>query len=97
VNNGTYWNVLQWEVVTWLDVCAWTLLDTVALLELVRSNDVTLLAICVVQKSDASGTVWVVLDVSYGRWNAVLVVTTEVDQTVLTLVATTNVTGGDAT
>jgi hypothetical protein len=30
------------------------------------------------------------------RWNAVLVVTTEVDNAVLALVATTDVTGGDA-
>jgi hypothetical protein len=35
--------------------------------------------------------------VSNGSWNAILVVTTEVDHAVLTLVATTDVTSGDTT
>jgi hypothetical protein len=35
--------------------------------------------------------------VSNGSWNAILVVTTEVDHAVLALVATTDVTSGDTT
>jgi hypothetical protein len=48
-----------------------------------------------VQECNARGAVRVVLDVSYNRRNAILVVTTEVDQTVLTLVSATDVTRGD--
>jgi hypothetical protein len=50
-----------------------------------------------VKQRDVSGTVWVVLDVSYNSWDAILVVTTEVNQTVLTLVSSTDVAGGHAT
>ena len=49
------------------------------------------------EQSDAGGTVGIVLDVCNACVDAVLVVTTEVDQTVLALVATTLVTGSDAT
>jgi hypothetical protein len=97
VNNGTHWDVLQWKSVSWLDVSRWSLLDAVTLLQFVRSDDVTLLAICVVKKSDVSGTVRVVLDVSYLGRNSILVVTTEVDNAVLPLVASTNMPCGDAT
>jgi hypothetical protein len=97
VDYGTNWNVLQWKSVSRLDVRGWTLLDAVALLELVRRDDVTLLAICIVQKRDVSGTVRVVLNVSNGSWNAILVVTTEVNHAVLALVATTDVTSSDTT
>ena len=49
------------------------------------------------QQCDASGAVGVVLNVSDLGQHAVFVVTTEVDQTVLALVATTDVTRCDAT
>src|SRR6478609_5747872 len=59
-------------------------------------EDVALLAVEVVQERDARGAVGVVLDVSDLGVDAVLVVATEVDDTVLTLVAATDVTRGDA-
>jgi hypothetical protein len=49
-----------------------------------------------VKQCNASGTVWVVLDVCNYCWHAILVVTTEVDYTVLALVPSTDVAGGDA-
>ena len=96
VNHGTNRDVAQGQVVAGLDVSCGTGLDDVALSELVRSDDVTLGTIDVVQQCDACGTVGIVLDVCNACVHAVLVVTTEVDQTVLALVAATLVTGGDA-
>jgi hypothetical protein len=97
VNNGTDWDVLQRKSVPWLDVSSWSLLNTVTLLQFVWSDDVTLLTICVVKQCDVSGTVRVVLDVSYLRRHSILVVTTEVNNAVLPLVSSTNMPGGDTT
>ena len=72
-------------------------LDPVALLQLVRRDDVALLAVGVVQQRDARGAVRVVLDVRDLGRHAVLVVATEVDHAVGALVATTLVPGGDPT
>src|SRR6478736_6456763 len=96
VDHGTGGDVLQRQVVAGLDVGRGARLDDVALLQLVRGEDVALLAVEVVQQRDARGAVGVVLDVSDLGVDAVLVVTTEVDDAVLTLVATTDVTRGDA-
>src|SRR5690606_13104533 len=96
VDDRTGGDVAQRQVVAGLDVGACAGLDTVPLLQAVRRDDVALLAVGVVQQRDARGAVGVVLDVSDGRGDAVLVVTAEVDQTVGALVATTDVTRGDA-
>ena len=97
VDDRTGGDVLQRQVVARLDVGRGTGLDDVALRQLVRREDVALLAVDVVQQRDARGAVGVVLDVSDLGVDAVLVIATEVDDAVLTLVATTDVTGGDAT
>src|SRR5207342_2589295 len=78
------------------DVGTCAVLDRVALAQLVRGQDIALLAVRVVQQRDAGGAVGVVLDVSDLGRHAVLVMATEVDDAVGTLVATTDVTGGDA-
>src|SRR5690606_8003773 len=90
-------DVPQREVVARLDVSRGTVLDEVALLELLRREDVALLAVRVVQQRDARGAVGVVLDVRDLRRHAVLVVTTEVDHAVGALVATTLVAHGHTT
>src|SRR5690606_15573578 len=82
VDHGTGGDVLQRQVVARLDVSAGTRLDDVALLQLVRRDDVALLAVEVVQQRDACGAVGVVLDVSDLGVDAVLVIATEVDDTV---------------
>ncbi len=94
---GTNRDVEQRQVITGLDVSTGTCLNDVTLGELVRGDDVTLGAINVVQEGDASRTVRIVLDFGNAGVDAVFVVTTEVDQTVLALVATTLVTGRDLT
>src|SRR5690606_16396429 len=97
VHHGAQRDVAQGQVVAGLDVSTGTVLDPVALTQLGRREDVTLLAVQVVQQRDACGAVGVVLDVSDLRLDAVLVVTAEVDHAVGTLVATAPVTGGDTT
>ena len=96
MDDRTDGDVLQRQVVAWLDVRAGTRLDDVALGELVRGDDVALGAVDEVQQRDARGAVGVVLDVSDLGVDAVLVVALEVDDAVLALVATTDVTGRDA-
>jgi hypothetical protein len=68
----------------------------VALLEVLRREDVALLAVGVVQQRDAGGAVRVVLDVRDLGRHAVLVDPLEVDQPVLPLVAAALVPRGDA-
>lgn len=97
VHDGADRDVAQRQVVARLDVGRRTGLDAVALLQLVRRDDVTLLTIGEVQQRDAGGAVGVVLDVSDLRRHAVLVRALEVDDAVRTLVATADVTRGDAT
>jgi hypothetical protein len=94
VDYGTDRDVEQRQVVAGLDVSTGTCLNDVTLGQLVRGDDVALGAINVVQEGDASRAVRIVLDFGNAGVDAVLVVATEVDQTVLALVATTLVTGG---
>src|SRR6476646_1312240 len=95
VHGGTRRHVAQRQAVARLDVGRRTVLDGVALLQPVRREDVALLAVGVVQQRDPRGAVGVVLDVRDLGRHAVLVVTTEVDDAVGALVATTDVAGGD--
>src|SRR6476646_4172138 len=96
VNDRTHGDVAQRKRVARLDVGRGAVLDRVALLHLVRGQDVALLAVGVLDERDARGAVGVVLDVSDLGRHAVLVVATEVDDAVGTLVAATDVTRGDA-
>src|SRR6185503_19867057 len=70
-------------------------LDRRALLQALRRDDVALLGVGVVQQRDARGAVGVVLDVRDLGRHAVLVVATEVDAAVGTLVTAALVPGGD--
>ena len=94
MHHGTGRDVAQRQVVARLDISLSAGLDDVALLDAFRSDDVTLLTVCVVQQCDAGGTVRVVLDVSDLGRHAVLVPTLEVDETVLALVTAAAMTGG---
>ena len=85
MKSGTGRDVAQRQVVTNLDVGISAGLNDGTLLQVLRSDDVALLTVCIVQQCDVGGTVRVVLDVSDLCRNAVLVITTEVDDTVLAL------------
>src|SRR5438445_1836802 len=97
VDHGARRDVAQRKVVAGLDVGVGTRLHHVALRQALRRNDVALLAVEVMQQSDVGGAVRVVLDVRDLGVDAVLVVATEVDHAVGTLVATALVPGGDPT
>ena len=94
VHDSTGRDVLQRQVVAGLDIGLLAGLNGVTLLDALGGDDVTLLAVGVVQQRDASGTVRVVLDVSDLGRHAVLVPTLEVDETVLALVTAATMTGG---
>src|SRR6476469_5207267 len=91
VDDRTGRDVAQRKVVAGLDVGAGAVLDAGTLRQLVRRDDVALLAVGVVQQRDAGGAVGVVLDVSDLGRHAVLVVTTEVDHPEGALVTATDV------
>ncbi len=67
----------------------------IAVLQALRGDDVTALAVDVAQQRDVRGAVRIVFDALDARRNAVLVAL-EVDDAVVLLVTTTDVTGGDA-
>src|SRR5262245_8313912 len=95
VDHGARRDVAQRQVVAGLDVGIGARLHHVALRESLGRNDVALLAVEEVQQRDVGRAVRVVLDVRDLGVDAVLVVTTEVDHAVRTLVATSLVPGGD--
>ncbi|EFH71351.1 hypothetical protein GV51_0249 [Gardnerella vaginalis 5-1] len=88
MNHGTSWDILQRQVVAWLNISLSAGLNNITLGNAFRSDNVTLLTVCVMQQSDASGTVRVILNMSDLCWHAILVPTLEVDETILTLVTT---------
>ena len=94
VHHGTGRDVAQRQVVARLDVGLRAGLNQVALLDAFRGDDVALLTVCVVEQGDACGTVRIVFDLGDARRHAVLVPTTEVDETVLALMATAAMAGG---
>src|SRR5690606_31894486 len=95
VDGRTDGDVAQRQVVADLDVRGRTALDHGALEQVLGSHDVALLTVCVVQQGDAGGAVGVVLDVSDLGRHTVLVVATEVDDAVGTLVTATVVASRD--
>src|SRR3954453_22743125 len=95
VDRRTDRDVAQRQVVARLDVCGRAGLDHGALTQVLRRDDVALLAIGVVEQRDPGGAVGVVLDVRDLGRDAVLVVATEVDDPVGALVTAALVTGGD--
>src|SRR5262249_58938117 len=82
VDGRTDGDVAQRQVVAHLDVGVRTGLEHRALAQVLRRDDVALLAVGVVQERDPGRAVRVVLDVRDLRGHAVLVVATEVDEPV---------------
>src|SRR4249919_2201114 len=95
VDRRTDGDVAQRQVVAHLDVGGRARLEHHTLAQVLRRDDVALLAVGEVEQRDPGGAVRVVLDVRDLRRHAVLVVATEVDDPVGALVATALVTGGD--
>ena len=95
MNDATHRDVAQWQVVARLNVSRWACLNRIALLQLLRRENVTLLAIREVQQRDAGRPVRIVLNVSNLRRHAILVSPTEVNDPISALVATALMTGRD--
>ncbi len=96
VDEGTNRNVCQRQCVTGLDVCMLAGFDYVANFQAVWSEDVSLLAVFVLNQSDVSGAVWIVLEGEYSCRH-IYFVTFEVDDTVFSSVTATTMANSDAT
>ena len=83
-------DVSQWEAVPYLRCCFSTRHHLLTYLQAVRSEDISLRTIGIVQQSDTSRTIGVVLDALDCSRDTVLV-PLEVDETKLLLVTTTDV------
>src|SRR6266516_5785413 len=80
--------VFQWQGITWLDVCFRSGHHLISDLQAHRCQNVTLLAIQVMQEGDARRTVRIIFDRRHPGWNAQLVAL-EIDQAISTLGTTT--------
>src|SRR5690606_26189871 len=96
VDGGTHRDVAQRQGVAGLDRGVSTRDDLVTCLQALRGDDVATLAVDIAQQGDMGGAVRIVFDTFHACRNTFLVAL-EVDQTVVLLVTTAHVTGGDAT
>src|SRR5690606_16311979 len=96
MNGGTQRDVAQRQAVAGLDRSIHTRQQLIASTDTLGSDDVTTLAIGILQQRNVRSTVRVVFDTLDDGRNAILVAT-KIDQTVMLLVATANVASGDAT
>ena len=97
VDSATNWNVTQLHAVARLDRSHDASYQLIASTHAFRGNDVATLTVRVQHQSDVGGTVWIVFNTLNSGWNAIFVVATEIDQAIMLLVATTDMTGGDTT
>ncbi len=95
VNGRTHRNVTQRQAVAGLDRRHRTCNQLIAGAHTFRRDDVTTLTVGVFQQSDVRGTVRVIFNALDSGRNAIFVVATKIDQTVVLLVTTTDMTGGD--
>ncbi|MNE00757.1 hypothetical protein D3C80_931750 [compost metagenome] len=95
VYGRTDWNVAQLQSVAWLDWSQSACDQLVASTHAFRGDDVAALAVCVAQQCDVSSTVWIVFDTLDSGDDAIFVVATEIDHTVMLLMTTTDVTSGN--
>ena len=95
VNGGTQGNVLQRHGIANLGSNLLAAFHLHAYLQAVGGQDVGLFTVLVFDQGDAAGAVGIVFDGEHGGRHIELVAL-EVHQAVLALVATANVTGGDA-
>jgi hypothetical protein len=96
VNHGTDRNLIEREAVADLGSDTATGLDLLAYLKALRSDDIPLLSIGILNKSDTSAAVRIVLD-GKNLCRLVVFVTKEIDDTVHLLVSATDITHGHLT
>ena len=96
MDSRTDGDVLQRKSIANFDIRLWTGFDHVADLQTIRRKNVTLLAVHIVEKSDACTAVWIVFDRSNARRNAVLRAL-EVNHTIKALMTAALMTYGETT
>ena len=96
VNESTFRDVAQLHRVADLDVDRFAGNDGLSDLHSLRSQDIALFTVCIIQQRDVGGTVRIVLDRRDLRRDVVFI-TLEVDHAVLTLVSAALMTGCDPT
>ncbi len=94
MDEGSIWDVGERAAVADFDIGDLAADDLISDIEVFRTDDVALLAVGISQQCDEGGTVWIVFDSLHGRWDVILVAT-EVDDTITVFVATADVTAGD--
>ena len=92
----THGNVLQGQSITHLGSSFSTTHHSGTHLQSVGSNNITFFTICVVQQSDTSRTVRIILDCLYHSRHTILL-TSEIHKTELPLVASTDIAHGHLT
>src|SRR5690606_10075346 len=97
VHSTTNWDVTQLHAVARFDRSHDASNKLIASTHAVRGDDVATLAVCVQHQRDVCGTVRIVFNTLSSGRDDIFVVATEIDQTVMLLVATTDMTGGDTT
>jgi len=96
VNHRAHGDEAKRHTIARFDFRAFAAANGRANLDTNRCEDVALFAVLVMQQSDASGPVRVILDAGNLRRHTIFI-TLEVDQTILTLVTAANPTACDAT
>src|SRR5690606_559021 len=96
VDGATNRDIAQRQAVTRLDRRLGTTDQLIASYHALGGDDVATLAVSILQQSNMSGTVRIVFHALHGGRNAILVAT-EIDQTVVLLVAAPTMTRGDTT
>ena len=89
-------NQRKWQCIAWLDVCICARENGFANFQTTRMKNVALLTVCIVKKSNACATVWIVFDSCNFSWNAILVAL-EIDYAVTTLYSATLMASSDTT
>ena len=96
VNESSVWDVLEHHCVTSLDIYCITGDDCVTYVEVCRADDITLFTVYIVEQSDVCISVWIVFDTS-NLCRYVVLVSLEVDDSILLLDTAALMTGCDTT
>jgi hypothetical protein len=97
VNICTDRDITKWQVIAWLDIRGWTGLDLCTLNYTFWTDDVALLAISKMKKSDTSRTIWVIFDMGNCGWDAIFIVAEKIDYAICALMSATLMASSDAT
>src|SRR5690554_3260093 len=93
VDDGTQGDIPEGQAIAHLDIGCRSRIDHSTYLELIGSQDISFLAVGIVEQGNVGGTVGIVFDGSYLGGNAIFG-PAKIDDSVLALMTTTTVTNG---